>query len=276
MSESKLILTVPTGNVTATSLGVEGLARHRSPGSGKHFHGRSILIDLETDGVAPGFTFLEEGGWRDAQRDTTSALAGVSKGSRTKTALSCHAFSCTPNSAYKGCYLVKTGGATLPLATPQQLAWYNGHDCHEEMTPDEIAKIIGQPSCSPRLPRLYMIISPIQFLMMSNLTPAEYGWYTTHRPGKIVRQIMFTEIREEQAHMAAISRFRESRADLLQDGNKKTKTIVFDNCINRIPFHEWNGYRNGEVGGLYSGDRNHLTLYPFPKLIPDAWHRLEG
>ena len=250
MNRPQLILTVPTGNLTATSLGVEGLARHRSPGSGKHFHGRSILISLKTDGTIPGFTFLDEGGWRNAQHDTTAALVGVSKGSRTKTALSCHAFSCTPNTAYEACNLVKTSGSILPLTALLRLADYSRHDCHEEMSPDEIATVIGGSPGAPRTPRLYMVISPVQFLMMSNLTPEEYGWYTTHRPGKMVRQVMFTEIRTEQPHIAAVSRYTEAREKLQQDGNKKTKTIVFDNCLNRIPFQDWVGYREGkrEIG----------------------------
>ncbi len=276
MNRPQLILTVPTGNLTATSLGVEGLARHRSPGSGKHFHGRSILISLKTDGAVPGFTFLDEGGWRNAQHDAAAALAGVSKGSRTKTALSCHAFSCTPITAYESCNLVKTGGATLPLSAPSRLADYSQHDCHGEMSPDDIATIIGRSSVTARTPRLYMVISPVQFLMMSNLTPEEYGWYTTHRPGKMVRQIMFTEIRTEQPHIAALSRFTEAREVLQQDRNKKTKTIVFDNCLNRIPFQEWVGYRDGRQGGLYFGDRSGLIIYPFPQEIPASWHRQEG
>lgn len=276
MHAPHLILTVPTDLLTATSLGIDGLARHRSPGSGKHFHGRSILVDLNTVGLKPGFSFLNEGGWRNADDDTAAALAGVSHGSRTKTALSCHAFSCIPIGAYGSCHLVKTGGATLQLADPRQLAGFAAHDCHEEMTPDEIASTIGRAPAAPRMPRLYMVICPVQFLIMTTLTPEEYGWYTTHRPGKIVRQVMFTEIRAEQPHMAALSRFTEARNELLQDGNKKTKTIVFDNCLNRIPFQEWVGYRDGKTGGLYIGDRTCLSVYPFPDVIPESWHRLEG
>jgi hypothetical protein len=46
MKQLNLVLTVPHGSVVATSLGVDGFAWHRSPGSGKHFRGRSVLVDL--------------------------------------------------------------------------------------------------------------------------------------------------------------------------------------------------------------------------------------
>jgi len=113
---------------------------------------------------------------------TRYRLLRVKAGSRTKTALSNDAFSCVPLSAYKGCYLVKTGGAVLPLGEAKQLATYGKHDCHERMTGEQIAQLIGQPMTGTRTPRLYMIISPIQFVMLSNLTPAEYAWYATHDP----------------------------------------------------------------------------------------------
>lgn len=276
MNEPQLILTLPNGNITATSLGVDGLAQRRSPGSGKHFRGRSILVNLATDGEKPLFAYLDEGGWRDPFADSVQALAGVKAGSRTKTAISNGAFGCVPLSAYQSCHLVKTGGEVLDLGVARKLANYVDHACHERMTSDEIAQIIHQPSPVTRTPRLYMVISPIQFVMFSNLTPAEYAWYATHRPGKMFRQVMFAEISHEQPQMAALSRFNDARQELRDKVTKKTKTIVFEDCLNQIPFHEWIGYRQEAEGGLYVGDRDQLMIYPFPATIPHAWEKVEG
>lgn len=276
MNEPHLILAVPTGNVTATSLGINGLAQRRSPGSGKHFRGRSILIDLPTDGDKPCFEYLDEGGWRNAFSDTVAALNGVKAGSRTKTALSCYAFNCIPITAYRSCHLVKTGGATMPLGEAIPLITYTNHTCDEKMTTYQVAQAIGQPTSWIRAPRLYLVIRPTQFIMLSNLTPEEYAWYATHRPGKIFRQVMFTEIRDEQPQIAAQSRFIDARKELEENNTKKTKTIVFEDCLNRIPFKDWIGYRHEARGGLYLGDRNNLTLFPFPDEIPHSWDKLEG
>ncbi len=276
MNEPTLILTVPNGNVTATSLGIQGLANRRSPGSGKHFRGRSILVDLATDGEKPGFTYLDEGGWRDPYADSIQALAGVKGGSRTKTALSNSAFNCVPITAYKSCHLVKTGGETLPLDEAKTLVTYSSHTCNERMTSDQVAETIGRPATGTRTPRLYLVICPIQFVMLSNLTPEEYCWYATHRPGKMFRQVMFTELTQELPQLAAQSRFLDARQELAEKKTKKTKTIILEDCINQIPFHDWVGYRREVAGGLYVGDRNGLKLYPFPAEIPHSWDKVEG
>lgn len=275
MNQPQLILTLPTGNITATSLGIDGLAQRRSPGSGKHFSGRSILVDLPTDNEKPCYSYLDEGGWRDALGDTVAALAGVKAGSRTKTALSNSAFNCTPISAFQSCHLVKTGGISLTLGEVISLLTYSNHTCDERMTTEQVAYSIGQPSSGKRTPRLYMVICPIQFIMLSNLTPVEYAWYATHRPGKIFRQVMFTEIRDEQPHIAAESRFANARRELEEKVTKKTKTIVVEDCINQVPFQDWTGYRQETQGGLYVGDRNSLSLYPFPDAIPHSWDKLD-
>lgn len=275
MNAAQLILTVPHGNVTATSLGVDGLAKRRSPGSGKHFRGRSILVELACDDEKPGFSYLDEGGWRDAQGDSVAALAGVKAGSHTKTALSSVAFCTVPISAYLSCSLVKTGGEPLQLAAPQPLISYSSHGCNERMTPEQIAGTIGHPSPDERKPRLYMVIAPVQFLILSNLTPEEYGWYATHRPGKIFRQVMFTELGHEEQHIAAESRYTDAKRELLENAIKKTKSIAFEDCMNQIPFQHWVGYHQKSRGGLYVGDRNGLMLYPFPT-IPHSWDKLEG
>jgi hypothetical protein len=157
------------------------------------------------------------------------------------------------------------------------LLTYANHASDERMTTEQVARAIGQPSAPGlRTPRLYMVICPIQFIMLSNLTPEEYAWYTTHRPGKIFRQVMFTEIRDEQPHVAAESLFANARNELKENATKKTKTIVFEDSLNRIPFQDWTGYRHEARGGLYVGDRNGLTLYPFPASIPYSWERVEG
>jgi len=276
MNDPQLILAIPSGNVTATSLGIKGLAQRRSPGSGKHFRGRSILIDLATDGEKPCFDYLDEGGWRDAFSDTVSALAGVRAGSRTKTALSSYAFNCIPLSAYQKCYLVKTGGEVLALGEAKTLLTYPSHGCNERMTTEQVAQTIGQSTSGIRTPRLYMVIRPTQFIMISNLTPEEYAWYATHRPCKIFRQVMFTEINCDQPHLAAQSRFIDAQKELEENPTKKTKTVVFEDCLNQIPFQDWIGFRHGVRGGLYVGDRNSLNLYPFPAEIPHSWDRVEG
>ncbi|MCU0612415.1 MAG: hypothetical protein MUE60_11580 [Candidatus Eisenbacteria bacterium] len=56
MTSVNLILSVPQGFVVATSLGIDGLARHLSPGSGKYFMGRSLFLDLAVEGTAPTVT----------------------------------------------------------------------------------------------------------------------------------------------------------------------------------------------------------------------------
>ena len=276
MSDPQLIMTIPNGSVTATFLGVEGLAKRRSPGSGKHFRGRSILIELACDGVKPGFNFFDEGGWRDAYGDSVSALASVKAGARTKTALSNGAFGSVPLSAYESCQLVKTGGESLPLGAPKSLVSYTSHGCNERMNPEQVAQTIGRPSPAERTPRLYMVIAPVQFLMLSNLTPEEYAWYATHRPGKVFRQVMFTELDHDVRHIAAESHYNEARQELVEKVTKKTKSLVYDDCVNHIPFQHWVGYHNNAEGGLYVADRNGLTLYPFPAKIPRAWDKCAG
>jgi hypothetical protein len=276
MGQVNLILNIPHGSVTATSLGIEAYALHRSPGSGKHFRGKTVMVDLGLDGDRPAFRFHEEGGWRDPDGDAVAALAAVRSGKRTKTALSNDGFNITPPGAYRGINLVKTGGAVLPMASPVRLQDYVNHACHEELTPDQVARSIGRPSPASRAPRLFMVLAPTQFLLMTNLTPEEYGWYATHRPGKIFRRLMFAELREEQDELAANSRYDEARQELKTNPEKKTKSVVFGECFNEVPFRDWVGYGEDLRGGLYVGDRDGITLWPFPKSIPRSWDRLIG
>ncbi len=276
MGQVNLVLNIPHGSVTATSLGIEGYALHRSPGSGKYFRGKTIMVDLALEGDRPAFRFPEEGGWRDADGDALAALAAIRTGKRTKTALSNDGFNVTPLSAYRAVNLVKTGGAVLPMAGPVRLLGYVNHACHEEMTPDQVARSVGQPAPASRAPRLFMVLAPTQFLMLTNLTPEEYGWYASHRPGKIFRRLMFTELREEQDEIAATSRYEEARDELKADPEKKTKSVVFGECLNEVPFHDWVGYGESGRGGLYVGDRDGITLWPFPKAIPRTWDLIDG
>jgi hypothetical protein len=144
MSEINLVLTLPHGIITATSLGLEGFAKHRSPGSGKFFRGKSVLADLALEGGRPAFRYYEEGGWRDANGDTVAALAAVRAGKRTKTALSNMGFSVTPHKAYRRLFLAKTGGSLLEMAAVLHLFEFVNHACHEEMTTDQVAGTIGR------------------------------------------------------------------------------------------------------------------------------------
>jgi len=270
-----LILSIPQGIITATSLGIPGFARHRSPGSGKYFHGRSIFFDLVIDDTTPSFQYLDEGGWRDGMRDTVDALQGCREGKRTKTALSSNGFSCTPVDALSDCYLIKTGGQILAMKDRERLAQFESHGCHEGMTPDAVAEAVGIVPPERRT-HLYMIISPVEFIVLSSLTAVEYAWYATHRPGKIFRQVAFTELLVDQTHLAAESRYMDARNLLVQDPRKKTKTILTEDCINRVPFSSWAGYHDSRRGGIYVGDRTHVSLWRFPSERDPGWERAKG
>lgn len=275
MSRVNLVLTIPQGSVIATSLGLEGLAWHLSPGSGRHFRGRSIFVDLALEGGRPGFGFLDEGQWRDATGDTAAALDAVSRGKRTKTALSNDAVSVVPIDAWTSCSLVKTGGQLATLDPVEELTRYGSHTCNEEMSPAEVAQAIGQPQPTARTPRLYAVLAPIELLMMTNLTPAEYGWYATHRRGKVFRQLCFVEVRNDQPQLAARNQFDEARAELSTNPRKKTKSIAHESLLNGIPFQEWVGYEREREGGLYVGDRDRLRVYRFPEKLPTKWEKAD-
>jgi hypothetical protein len=277
MDQVQLLLSVPQGAITATSLGVDGFAWHRSPGSGKHYHGRSILIELgTTSGGEPEFAYYDEGGWRDARADTVAALTAARDGKRTKTALSNNAFSATPVSAYRRMFLVKTGGETLELEAPRPLALFKESACHEGMAPDEIAAAIGLARPAERRPRAYIVFGPTEFILLSNLTPEEYVWYATHRPGKIFRQVLFTEIPVAEAHGAAESVYEAAVRELSSDKHKKTKTIAHGDCINRVPLQAWLGQGGDRAGGVYVGDPRGVQLWSFPAVIPHKWQRAGG
>lgn len=276
MSEIHLILSIPQGVITATSLGIEGLAWHHSPGSGKHFKGRKLFVELAVENGRTDFEYLDEGGWRDAEGDTVSALAAAAAGKRTKTALSNNAFSCTPIEAYRRIYLVKTGGEVMEMEPGGQLHVFKQGDCREEMSPAEVAAAAGCPTPKERKRRIYLVMCPIQLLLVSNLTPIEYAWYATHRPGKVFRQVIFTELHTEQSQLAAQSRFTDARLELELQPEKKTKTIVSQDCLNEVPFHTWVGYRRRNEGGLYVADQSHIGLWRFPAEIPLVWERALG
>lgn len=271
-----LIMTLPQGILTATSLGVEGLAWHRSPGSGKHFHGRHVYFELVADEEKPGFEFLEEGGWRNAKGDTIAALSAVKGGKRTKTAMSNFAFGCTPIDAYRRAFLVKTGGKVLELESRGVLANLDQGKCVESMTPDQVAAAAGLSLPGKREPRLYMVLAPVELLVLSNLTPEEYVWYATHRPGKVFRQVLFAEVQKGHDLMAAKSVYDEATSELAETPVKKTKTIVVGNCINEIPFNMWSGYGQQTEGGLWLGDQKRVALWRFPAKVPRAWENAEG
>ncbi len=276
MNDIRLVLSIPQGITTATSLGIEGLAKHHSPGSGKHFKGRKIFVDLAVENQQPDFTYLDDGGWRDALSDSKSALAAAADGNRTKTALSNNAFSCTPIEAYKRVFLVKTGGKVMEMDNGGQLHVFKSQNCHEDMSQSEVATAAGIPDQAERKTHLYLVMCPIQLLLVSNLTPVEYAWYATHRPGKVFRQVIFTELQTEHCRLAAQSRFTNARNEINTQPNKKTKTIVSGDCINEVPFHMWSGYKNRNEGGLFLADQEQIGLWRFPAEVPGAWDRARG
>lgn len=275
MERLNLVLTVPHGSVLATSLGVEGLAHHLSPGSGRHFHGRAIFVDLALAEGRAAFSYLEEGGWRDAGGDTSRAIEEVRSGKRTKTALSSNGFTATPFEAYRRVYLVKTGGQALEMGEASEVARFEPAPCRESMAPAEVAKAIGAAEPTRREPRLYAIFAPLELLVLSNLTPVEYAWYATHRPGKVFRQVCFTEIRADQTQLAASSRYENARKEIRENPKKKTKTVAVQDLLNAVAFEEWVGYGDATAGGLFFGDRTRLLRAPFPVEIPHAWEKAD-
>lgn len=275
MSNAKLVLSLPQGFMTAIGVDMSGYAAHLSPGSGKYFQGRTIFAELPIAGSEPAFSFLDEGGWRDAAGDTRAAIAAIQKsGKKTKTALSNNAFSCTPVSAWEKVYIGKTGGELLQLDSATSIAKFDSATCDEGMTPDEIAKVIGAVPPNKREARLFMVLAPIEFLVLTSLTPAEYVWYATHRPGKKFRQVAFTELRwDPSLHLAASSVYDQNRAEIEQNHSKKTKTLVIGDVFNRVKLPSWIGYDREAEGGLYAGDATGARLWRFPATIPRAWER---
>ncbi len=276
MASQHLLLSLPASATIATSLGIEGFAWHRSPGSGRHFQDRKILFEVGLAGDGPGFEFLDEGSWRDALGDTRAALAAVRGGKRTKTALSNNAFGCVPIDALQRAYLVKTGGHVLEIDRAGETCRFSQHQGNDRMPPEEIARAVAQPAPATRTPRLYLVIAPVEFILLSNLTPVEYAWYSTHRPGKVFRQVCFTELKTGGRALAAESVYEEARRELTEDPVKKTKTIVTQDCMNHVPFADWKAYGDPSAGGLYLADREHCLTWRLPAAIPREWERAEG
>ena len=110
-------------------------------------------------------------------------------------------------------------------------------------------------------------------LLLSNLTPAEYVWYATHRAGKVFRQMLFTELSHHMRDVAARDVFETALRELTETPMKKTKTIMLGECFARIPYAGWKGYREDAAGGLYGGDRNGAYLWRLPKEIAHAFER---
>lgn len=276
MTNVNLVMSLPNGVITATSLGVSGLAWHRSPGTSGKFQGRSVLVDLALKDGYPAFSFMEEGGWRDAAADTRMALDAIRTGKRTKTALSNGAFNCTPLTAYSHVYLAKASGDLLELQPGERLAQFKGHGSAENLSPSQIAAVAGLPEGNDRHPRFYLVIGPIEMLVLSNLTPAEYVWYATHRSGKVFRQMVFAELSQHTSDLAAREIFETAIRELRDTPMKKTKTITQQGgCFTRVPYAGWKGYRETAEGGLYAGDRNGAYLWRFPREIPRAWERAD-
>lgn len=276
MHESQLVMCIPQGVTTATSLGIEGLARHYSPGSGKHFKGRKLFVELAINDHKPDFKYMDDGEWRNADADSINALAAASAGNRTKTALSNNAFSCTPVEAYRNIYLVKTGGKVLAMNSAGQLHVFKSHECNEGMTQSEVTAAAGISPAPFRKSHLYLVMCPIQLIIVSNLSPVEYAWYATHRPGKVFRQVIFTELVSELTHLAAESRFIDAKQEMTIHPDKKTKTIFSGDCINEVPYNNWLGYKQNTDGGIYVADQSHVSKWNFPGEISHDWDRARG
>ena len=278
MSESNLILSLPQSSIVATSLDVEGFARHRSPGAGRYFEGKAVYVQLAVEGGKAAFKFREEGGWRDSSGDTDAALRSVVNArKRTKTALSNSAFSITPSEAFKAVALAKTGGQVLQLEGPRTLARYTSHSYAwgKGLSADEVAKAAGTAVPAVRKPRLYLILAPIELVVLSNLTPEEYGWYATHRPGKVFRQVLFTELQPGGRGLVADAVYEAAQKELEEDPSKKTKTVYTGSALNRVPYQSWTGYMGEGAGGVYVGDREGIALWKLPATRPHAWDRAE-
>src|SRR5690349_19316428 len=278
MKPSHIMLAIPQGSIIATSLDTEAFARHRSPGAGRYFEGKAVYVELAVKDGKPDFTFAEEGGWRDPLADTTHALGATADDrKRTKTALSNNGFSITPIDAYVGLCLAKTGGQILQLQPPVELVRFASHvyQWGRGLSSDEIAKAAGVAVPASRKPRLYMILAPIELVVLSNLTPEEYGWYATHRPGKVFRQVMFTEIAGGGRGLVADAVYDQAMAELVKDPSKKTKTVYAGNVLNRVPYQSWVGYQDGATGGLYVGNKDKLVLWKLPATRSTAWERAE-
>ncbi len=270
-----LIATLPHGALVATSLTIEAFGWHRSPGSAKYFHGRSVILDLPHANGKPSFSFLEEGGWRDAAADTVAALESTAAGKKTKTALSNGVLQCVPIDAPQRCFLTKTSGRALEMIGPQPIMRFANHVCDEALTPDEVAGHIGQPPEANRHPRYYMVLAPIEMLVLSNLTPSEYAWYATHRPGKVFRAMAFAELASVGRGLVAESVLLEA-AQELSSKDKKTKTLVAGDLLDRVAFQDWIGFGDSGQGGLYMADRNQIIAWRFPSPVPSQWSRAEG
>lgn len=273
ISNVNLVLSLPHGVMTATSLGMAGLAWHRSPGTSGKFHGRSVLVDLALKDGYPAFRFLDEGGWRDAEGDARRALDAARSGKRTKTALSNNAFNCTPLSAYAQVYLAKSSGHLLKLEKGENLIRFKGHASAENLSPNQVAEVAGLPALDTRHPRFYLVISPVEMLVLSNLTPEEYVWYATHRSGKVFRQMLFAELGQHTGDLAAREIFETAHRELSEAPMKKTKTITQGECFTRMPYSGWKGHDVQAEGGLYGGDRDGAAVWRFPEQIPYAWER---
>lgn len=61
---------------------------------------------------------------------------------------------------------------------------------------------------------------------------------------------MFAELQESACGRARPAVSRKPREQMRNHPEKKTKSVVFGECINDIPIHRWIGYAGGAPGGL--------------------------
>ena len=155
----------------------------------------------------------------------------------------------------------------------EQIAQFRGRASAENLSPDEIAQVAELPAVEKRGTHYYLVISPVEMLVLSNLTPAEYVWYATHRSGKLFRQLLFAELSQHMRDVASRDVFETALEELTDTPRKKTKTVMLGQCFAQIPYSGWRGYGEAAVGGLYGGDRDGAILWRFPKEIPHAFER---
>lgn len=112
------------------------------------------MIDLALKDGYQAFTFLDEGGWRDAEGDTRMSLDAIRVGKRTKTALSNSALNCTPLTAFAHVYLAKSSGDLLELQPGECIARFKGHASAEKLAPDQVAEVACLSPTANRRPPL--------------------------------------------------------------------------------------------------------------------------
>lgn len=158
--------------------------------------------------------------------------------------------------------LVKTSAKALSLSGPEKVATFTNHVCDSDLSTDEVSKAAGLPVPAQRLPRLYLVLAPVEFLILSNLTPEEYLWYSTHRAGNMFRQVMFTEVLPTSSRAWPKASTRAPCASWKTSARRPRPCCRATASTTCRSASGW-GYAS-QSGGLYVGDRNHAMLAALP------------